>query len=200
MAPLLLKRFMERQTREPHRQDPYRSKTKQLGTPRCPECRGVLVKGKWYAETEARPKLPRFARLPSETCPACRQAKDRFAMGVVEIHGEAWKADEEQILATVLNTEKIARSRNDQQRVLWRNTYRNVTKFYVTLPDLARQIGRVLSRSFKGELEFRRSSEEPYLRVVWNSDGASLARSGRHKPGPVKRTRGSRFRTRGRAV
>src|SRR5438105_2673731 len=127
MAPILLKRFMERQNPEPRRQDPYRSKTKYEGMPRCPSCRAVFIHAQWVAEKKAREEIPLYTRLPSETCPACLQLKDRYAMGVVEIHGDRWRDLEREVLGTIQNTEKIARFRNDQQRVLWSQTYRNVT-------------------------------------------------------------------------
>ncbi len=102
-------------------------------------------------------------------------------MGVVEIHGEAWKDKAPLVAETILNTEKILRSRNDQERILWSRTYRNVTKYYVTLPELARQIGRTLGRSFKGKVEYRHSTEEPYLRVIWHSDSGKTLRPSSRK-------------------
>lgn len=180
MAPLLLRRFMERQFREPRRQDPYRTESKPFGTPRCPSCNGVNIRGKWYAEDAAishdASVARKLDRLPEELCPACRQLQDHYAMGVVELHGESWKKLESQVRGTIENSEMIARSRNDQERLLWSKTDRGVTKFYVTLPELARHIGRTLENSFKGSVEYHHSSEEPYLRVIWNSDAKAEKR------------------------
>lgn len=198
--PLTLKKFMERQFREPRRQDPYRSTTKPAGTPQCPTCKGILIRGKWYPEDEALEKLPKRltpkakSARPKELCPACRQLKEKYAQGVVEIHGESWHEIEDLIDETIRNTARTARVRNDQQRILWTSTWRNVAKYYVSLPDLARQIGRVLGRTFKGSVEFQRSTEEPYLRVVWNSDPQLAA--GRPTAGATRRT-SRRWRNRG---
>jgi NMD protein affecting ribosome stability and mRNA decay len=173
---------MERQLKEPHRQDPYRSSRKPAKNPQCPSCRAISVNGRWYVEDEGvarlvRSKLQRtktaivrqkpLARLAFELCPACRQLRERYAQGVVELHGEQWKQSADEILQTIDNSETIARKRNDQERILWTRSFRGVTKVYVTLPELARRIGRSLQRSFKGKAEYHRSTEEPYLRVIW---------------------------------
>ena len=167
-----LARTVHHQTREQARQDPYRSQTKP-GVARCPACSAVNYRGKWLSLEQAQDRLP---EIPPESknhgvmCPACRQSKDRYAMGVVELHGDKWRQKSSLVFQTIGRTEAIERSRNDQERVLWSRTFRGITKIYVSLPELARHIGRQLKRSFKGAVEYHRSSEEPYLRVVWHSD------------------------------
>lgn len=117
-------------------------------------------------------------------------------MGVVELHGETLKEKKQNILETIANTENIARSRNDQERILWTRTYRGVTKVYVTLPELARHIGRELQKSFKGKTEYHRSTEEPYLRVIWRTESRSAL--GTPRIGRRKLNRSRAWRGRGR--
>jgi NMD protein affecting ribosome stability and mRNA decay len=178
--------------REPRRQNPYRSKDKEAGSPFCRDCGAILHKGKWVASQpidapmrlplSLRPasvratlrssaeKLGQVTAFRSQTlCPACKQLADRYALGVIELHGDSWKLQEKEVLNMIRNSEKIARARNDQERILWRQTRGDTTKIYVTLPELARHIGRSLQKTFKGKTEYRRSSEEPFLRVVWHS-------------------------------
>lgn len=172
----------QRLTREPRRQDPYRTKDKSRAGSQCRNCGVINVRGRWYPPEEVHPRGSRKRKVSEhrnkhaktggtdDLCPACRQLKERYASGVVEIHGTRWKELAEQIDETIRNTERIARVRNDQHRILWTRQWRNTMKYYVTLPELARQIGRTLNRSFKGVVEYERSTEEPYLRVVWDSD------------------------------
>jgi hypothetical protein len=172
------------QFKEPARTDSNRSSAKAAGTPQCPVCKSVSVRGRWISSrTFGRnfaKNSERADRITGELkCPACRQLDQRFALGVIECHGENWKEMEEEVRNTVENTEKIARNRNDQERVLWIKKIRNVMKIYVTLPELARSIGRQLEKSIHGVVEYERSSEEPYLRVRWWSDLPHIA----HQPG-----------------
>ena len=182
--------------REPRRKDPFRTQRKKPGEPSCQICGSLFRKGKWISAppsvstppparlfptqavslkktrlTEKRtPSLKNAASVGSfAVCPACKQLKERSALGVVELRGEHWRAKEEEILNLIKNTEKIARKRNDQERILWRHTRDGVTKIYVSLPELARHLGRALHKTYKGKTEYRRSPEDPFLRVIWHS-------------------------------
>ncbi|MEK6705564.1 MAG: hypothetical protein AABZ06_07230 [Bdellovibrionota bacterium] len=90
----------------------------------------------------------------------------------MELHGQRWRKKSDLVFQTINKTEHIERIRNDQERILWLGSNRQVTKIYVSLPELARHIGRELEKSFKGKTEFTSSNEEPYLRVVWDSDAS----------------------------
>jgi hypothetical protein len=168
---------------EPHRQDPYRTQTKPKGTPQCSECHAYSIQGRWVQKDRA---LENFldhiiSHKNSQTttiCPACRELQDHYAGSVVELHGEAWKEKSDQIFQTIGRSEEIARARNDQERILWTEDRHGIMKIFVTLPELARQIGHVLKQTFKGHAEYRRSTEEPFLRVLWTME-----------PSPLKKTR-----------
>ncbi len=168
---------MEKQIYMPRRKDPYRSQSKPRGQPECDACGAISLKGRWIPPSVlSKTKREDSGRHPAgQLCPACEQARDHYAGGVVELHGERWKPYEAEVMETVRNTESIARYRNDQRRVFDIAPSRdkeNVTEIYVTLPQLAKDIGRVLQRSFKGKVQTHKTSEEPFVRIVWDSDAA----------------------------
>lgn len=183
------------QFKETARVDPYRSSSKEAGHTLCPKCGATSIRGRWLT-----PEQTAFRGKPDRRmkCPACRQLEERFAQGVVELHGSRWLKYREEVARTIRRTEKIARYRNDQERVLWTSERAPgpAAKVYVTLPELARRIGRQLEKSFHGIAEYVRSTEEPYLRVRWWSDldptAARVPRSG----GSPRRS--AAFRGRGR--
>ena len=170
MKNIIPKRTYTHQYKETARHDPYRSQCKPQGIPLCPVCKAVNYQGRWVASASAKALRPSVLITGELECPACKQQQDRFALGVVELHGENWKAKKDLVLNTIRRTEEIARNRNDQERVLWTKNLKNTLKVYVSLPDLARQIGRELEKSFQGISEYEHSTEEPYLRVRWWSD------------------------------
>ncbi len=101
-------------------------------------------------------------------------------MAVVEMHGKKWQTKTDLVLSTIDNTQKIARARNDQERVLWTQRDRKVLRIYVSIPELARRIGRVLQRTFKGKSLYHFNAKgvrEPYLHVIWDSDRDSNSAS-----------------------
>ena len=178
------------QLRESARSDPYRSQSKPGGRVLCPVCGAISLKGRWVPATRKSIRSLPDGELKRTACPACLQKKQRFAQGVVELRGESWKENRDQVERTISNSEKIARSRNDQERVLWTGGSRGIMKVYVSLPELARRIGRELEKSFHGEAEYVHSTEEPYLRVRWWSDGV---------PEKAESHRSRAFRGRGRS-
>jgi NMD protein affecting ribosome stability and mRNA decay len=223
---LILSRFKEMQIYGPKRRDPYRDDAKPKGSPQCMQCKAISIRGRWIKEGEALKKLrdatkftskstsnksirkkPVFSEeksLETSLCPACKQFKENYALGVIEIHGLAraglTRDEAELISQTVTNTEKIARSRNDQSRVLYARNYRGVTKIYVTLPELARHIGRTLFKTFKGEIQYHSSSnhskDDRYLRVIWHPRiSESDNPSGRHKKPKSSRSKNHRHRS-----
>jgi hypothetical protein len=125
-------------------------------------------------EKSAREKFGRGFRATDRlTCPACRQLRDKYAEGVVEIRWSGHPEAHEklvQILETVNRTEMIERERNDQDRILWTKTYRGITRVYTSLPELARHIGKTLEKTFHGKTEYKKSGAEPYIRVVWSPE------------------------------
>ena len=175
MANPNLRRKQVHQFKETGRTDPNRSQSKTAGITRCPVCGSMAVRGRWLPAPQAKSKKPVFLVTSEQKCPACKQLEQRFALGVVELHGAHWKAKMELVNNTIRNTEKIARSRNDQERILWTKDLGDVTKVYVTLPELARRIGRELEKSFQGVAEYEHSTEEPYLRVRWWSNLPHMA-------------------------
>jgi hypothetical protein len=169
------------------RKDPYRSSDKPAGRPECPSCGSVNVRGRWERVAK------RGTAGRELLCPACRQGEERYAGAVVVLEGA--RRDLAEVLATLKNAERIARSRNDQERLLWIDRGRGAVRVYVTLPELARRMGRILSSSFKGQVEYRRSSEEPFIHVIWRSDApaerprrlAPKTRSGRPRARSFRR-------------
>lgn len=159
--------------RKPFTRDAYRSDTKPAQRPVCKICGAINIRGSWVASNGAE-KIPN-GNVSKTTCPACQQQRDQYAEAVVELHGDTWQKKRDDVWRTILKTEEIARSKNDQQRLISTRNFRGITKVYVTLPQLARHLGRVLGKSFKGgKVEYHLSSHEPFLRVIWKSDPPEL--------------------------
>src|SRR4051794_7213479 len=120
MGKSILRRKQMHPLKEPAaRVDPYRSRCKVIGTPSCPECGSVSFRGRWVEAKQFKLTKPLVPVAGELKCPACRQRGDHFALGVVEIRGDRWKAKSDLVNQTIQNTEKIARVRNDQERILW---------------------------------------------------------------------------------
>ena len=158
------------QFKETARVDPYRTDMKPKGPIQCKECKSVSIKGRWLPLNKTKFTDQFGVILNLGLCPACQQLRDHYAMGVIELSGKQYESKKSEIIGNLRNLELIARRRNDQHRILWMNEQKKMTKVYVSLPELARGIGRSLERSFQGKTEYIHSNQEPFLRVRWKSD------------------------------
>ena len=211
-----------KQSKEPRQKNPYRNQSKPAGFPQCPTCKSVNLKGNWIALEKYKERLNGSAPKGTESkpkllCPACKQLKEKYAMGVIELYGENFSKNKKTIMNMIGRTEKIARSRNDQSRILWtkdgmdgkaETDEKAPFKVYVSLPDLARHIGRELEKSFKGSTEYTKTPGEQYIRVKWWSDlqtaahepGAPLRQKKKRLASETEKPRSRSFRGRGRSV
>jgi NMD protein affecting ribosome stability and mRNA decay len=165
-----LRRTQLHQFKEPARIDPYHSDMKEKGNPQCSDCGATQLKGRWVKMG----LVENPSSLRKIKCNACRQMQDRYALGVVELSLDESRQDSQEILRTLKRSETVARNRNDQQRILWINQSPDSIKVYVTLPELARHMGRELKKTFKGDIEYLPSNESTFLRVRWRSHGMNL--------------------------
>ncbi len=147
--------------------------------------------GRW--ERSHRVIRARYAKKNS-LCPACLQGRERVAGAVLLLSGERAKEKLEEVLGTLRNTEAVAQSRNDQERILWIDERSGTIRVHVTLPELARRMGHVIGRAFKGVVEYHRSTEGSFLHVVWNSDGTKSRKT------TSRNTKSREFRRRGLRV
>jgi NMD protein affecting ribosome stability and mRNA decay len=164
-----LRKWSPRQTREMARLDPYRTESKPGGNLQCQECGAINTKGTWRIPG-ATPKKKTSKSMKNAVCPTCKQQHEHFAMGVVEIQGDGWKKTKQDVLNTIQRTEKIGQHRNPQYRILSVQSVKNRVKVYVSLPELARHIGRQLKKSFHGATQYIRSNNDRFLRVIWSSN------------------------------
>ncbi|MGK5087612.1 hypothetical protein WDW86_08645 [Bdellovibrionota bacterium FG-2] len=170
-------RKLDHQFREPTRTDPYRDTRKAAGLATCKDCGAVCFRGRWVSEAEYQKHFElRPLEMHKATCPACLKLKYRYAQGVLELTGTQWLKSKNAILNTLRRSEQIFRKRNDQSRILWfgdNPKHREVAdkfKIYVTLPELARHMGRQLQKTFKGLIHTSTSPEEPFVRVRWGAE------------------------------
>src|SRR4051812_43434897 len=105
MSPITLRRFMERQTREPRQRDPYRRDSKPVAGFQCSSCGAISVRGRWTPRNTAKDEDLEKISGATGLCPACRQLKEKYAEGILELHGLSWREKADEILRTLRDTE-----------------------------------------------------------------------------------------------
>ncbi len=146
--------------------DPYLNllRPNEMGV--CKKCGAVYHDKRWYHPDDVPPKLAGKERS-AVLCVACMKIRDRFAEGYVTLQGDFVKEHREEIINLVRNKETQASHLNPLERIIEIADKNGGMEITTTTEKLAQMIGRMLNKSFNGEVEYKWSSDVKLARVVW---------------------------------
>lgn len=129
----------------------------------CKKCGALYRDKRWTAAG----KEPGTASLPKVVCPACQRMADNNPGGIVTFAGDYLIAHEETILNAIKNIEAKSRGKNPMGRIMEISQDKNVLTIATTEDKLAQKLGREIFKSHRGELHYRWSHGENFVRVSW---------------------------------
>lgn len=144
-----------------NRHDVYKHKGKLIEGTQCTTCGVVFSKGRWtwHFEGETSKQI---------TCPACLRIKDRHPAGYIELSGDFFKTNQDEIINLVRNVEKSHKEEHPMQRIIQIRTRRNqATMVETTGVHLARRIGDSIARAYQGEYSFQYADNYNRIRIQW---------------------------------
>lgn len=134
----------------------------------CTTCKAIYQNKRWFFNEELYRQY--FGRETTNrvTCPSCKKIQDRYFEGVLTLEGEFFAQHREEII-TLLNRES--------GRVSGKNPLDRVIKMIpegdrrlvveTTTEKMAQHLGRAVYRAYKGDLDFRWSHMNKFVRVYW---------------------------------
>ncbi len=134
----------------------------------CGTCEAVYYKKRWTMK-RATVGAAVAKKKTAVVCPACRKVRDRFVGGFVTIKGGFAKAHKDEILRLVKNKEGIAMRHNPLDRIIEIKEKRGAIEVTTTTEKLAQRIGRMLHKTFDGEVEYK-WAEANMARVIWSRE------------------------------
>ena len=143
------------------RHDVYQVKEKLPEHTHCPQCDAVVVNGHW---SWPQPQ----EKVKDVICPACRRVADNIPAGFIEIRGEFFKENRDEILNMVMNIEKVEKAEHPLERIMEITDEHDYILMTTTGVHIARRIGDALSRSYKGDFSITYGDNENSVRVSWN--------------------------------
>ncbi len=136
----------------------------------CGKC-GVIYRRKRWIMDEA--ELEQIRKDPDAgviLCPACQRMRDNVPGGIVTFNGGYMEKHEEEILELIKNIEEKSRAKNPLGRIMEIRRDGNELSVSTTEDKLAQKLGRDIFRAHKGELHFKWSEGEKFVRVDWQRD------------------------------
>ena len=141
--------------------DPYHSKVKPRAPAHCPECGAVFVNGRWtWGEAKA--------ASAEHLCPACLRLRDRVPAAYLNLRGEFFNRNYDEILNLITHVEQRERTAHPLKRIMGSEKQAGGLQMTFTDAHLARGVGEALHDAYQGELEYQYTKGDIMLRVSWH--------------------------------
>ena len=151
--------------------DPYQPMEGQEAS-LCTTCQAVYQNKRWFADEKLAKKLSGTGKVKEVTCPTCRKIKDRYPEGILTLSGEFLEERKVEILTLLKNEGARGAGRSVADRIMTM-TEEGPAKLVIetTTEKLAQHLGRAVYRAYKGDLDFRWSEMNKFVRVYWSREG-----------------------------
>ncbi len=151
--------------------DPYYEGAKYPDPTVCTSCGAVFHNGHWqWMDEEQLKVLKREKQIHQDICPACRRLRDRYPAGYLFLSGGFLKDHREEILNTIRNEAEKETMSRPLVRVMWIEEKDGEVEIATTTDHLAKHLGNVVKKAFKGDLTVKFSDGEKLARVYWRRD------------------------------
>ncbi|KPJ50551.1 hypothetical protein AMJ40_02515 [candidate division TA06 bacterium DG_26] len=155
---------------KPHLDDPYLRRSAYKEPTVCPTCKLIYHNKRWFWDSKLVKKLEKEG-AHYQKCPACRKIHDRYPMGILHLSGGFIRAHREDILRLLKNEEKRAMDKNPLERMISiKENDEGLITVETTSESLALRMGRVLTRAYSGDVEYKFSDTQKLVRIEWRRD------------------------------
>jgi NMD protein affecting ribosome stability and mRNA decay len=134
----------------------------------CHQCHALYQNKRWFFDEKLHRKLVGTDKVREVICPTCRKIRDRYPEGILTLSGEFFKQHKDEIITLLEKEASRVAGRNVQDRII-RMAPEGKDRLVVetTTEKLAQHLGRAVYRAYKGELDFRWSEMNKFVRVYW---------------------------------
>jgi hypothetical protein len=157
--------------------DTYLPRWSPRGLLRCPECGAVYYRRRWTLTPppEIMDRVEFSEEVSSTLCPACRKIRDRYPSGELRLIGVG-PAERPELLRLLKNEEQRAREKNPLERIMDIEAANGDWRVETTTEKLAQRLGRQLAKARGGEVAYKWSHNNKFVRVLWRKAAAKKAR------------------------
>ena len=135
----------------------------------CSKCNALYQSKRWFFDEKLARRLAGTEKVREVVCPTCRKIKDRYPEGILTLSGEFFEERQEEIVTLLKNeAAKVAGRSVDDRIIQMIPEGKGKLVVETTTEKLAQHLGRAVYRAYKGELDFRWSEMNKFVRVYWS--------------------------------
>lgn len=126
----------------------------------CTHCGAVCHENNWS-----------WGAMPNNSiatlCPACLRVRDREPAAILTVRGDCLAENKTEILKLIRDRVQIICKKHPLKRIIDMEEDETEAVFTFTDEQLTREIGDTLHKTYDGVLDFKYSSDNSLLRVIW---------------------------------
>ena len=147
--------------------DMYLPKLAPKGVIQCSGCGAFYYRRHWTLTPPG--EFSTQVRAQPVFCPACAKIKDRYPGGEPTLHAMN-SLERGEIVRILRNEEKRARAKNPLERIMGLETVNGDWKVETTTEKLAQRLGRAVYKARGGNVEYKWSHNNKFVRVSWTKN------------------------------
>ena len=134
----------------------------------CQECHALYQEKRWFFDEKLYDKLAGAGKVRQVVCPTCRKIQDHYVEGYLTLSGEFLVEHKAEIINVLEKEAAKVGSHSVVDRII-QMVPEGDDKLVVetTTEKMAEHLGRMLRRDYKGDLNFRWSEMDKFVRVYW---------------------------------
>jgi NMD protein affecting ribosome stability and mRNA decay len=135
----------------------------------CTTCKAIYRNKSWFYDEELYRENFQKETTHRVTCPGCQKVQDHYYEGVLTLEGEFLAQHQDEIMALLHRQAEQVSKKNPLERVIQIVPEGNDRLIVETTTDrLAQRLGKAVYRAYKGNLDFRWSHMNKFVRVYWS--------------------------------
>ena len=133
----------------------------------CQECHALYQGKRWLFDEKLYAKLAGAGKVRQVVCPTCRKIKDHYVEGYLTLSGEFLVAHKDELVTLLENEAAKVGKRSCDDRIVQQVQEGEKLVVETTTDKLAQHLGRAVYKAYKGDLSFRWSEGNKFVRVYW---------------------------------
>jgi NMD protein affecting ribosome stability and mRNA decay len=135
----------------------------------CLTCKAIYQKKRWFFDEDLYREHLERETTHQVSCPACQKIQDHFYEGELTLEGAFLEEHHEEIITLLKREAERVSARNPLDRIIQERPEGKSRLVVETTTDkLAQRLGRAIYLAFKGNLDFRWSHMNKFVRVYWS--------------------------------
>jgi NMD protein affecting ribosome stability and mRNA decay len=148
-------------------EDPYLPEVGQEAAA-CTQCHALYQGKRWFFDEKLYERLAGTNQVREVVCPTCRKIKDRYPEGILTLSGEFFSQHRDEIVRLLQKEAERVSKRNVLDRIIQMAPDGDHLVVETTTEKLAQHLGRTIYKAYKGDLHFRWSEMNKFVRVYWS--------------------------------